>query len=107
MTRAVLFPGDLHWLKKQEIDDDLIFHYTRPDALAAILTNRTLRLGSYTGTNDPREQKEWRADLLMPPGPARPPEEYFKFVRDHANDLDEATDHYLRRGARLACFGVD
>lgn len=107
MAHAGLLPGDLHWLQTQEIDDDLVFHYTQADSLAAILTNGTLRLGPYSNTNDPREQKEWRAGLLMPAGRARPPAKYLEFARDHANEVDEATDRYLRRGACLACFGVD
>lgn len=107
MARAGLLVDHLHWLQRQESNDDLIFHYTRAESLKAILANWTLRLGPYSKTNDPREQKAWRARLLMPAGPARPPERYLKFARDRANEIDEATDRYLRRGARLACFGVD
>ncbi len=77
LAHAGLLPGDLHWLQTQEIDDDLVFHCTQADSLVAILSNGTLRLGPYSKTSDPCEQKERRAGLLMPAGPTRPPEKYF------------------------------
>jgi hypothetical protein len=107
MARAGLMEGDLHRLQLQEIDDNLLFHYTPPTSLEAILKNWTLRLGAYANTNDPREQKEWRAGFVIPTAGGRPPEQYLRFARESGDEVDQATDRLLRRGARLACFAVD
>jgi hypothetical protein len=108
MAHAGLMEGDLHWLQFQEVDDDLLFHYTRPDTLAGILGSWMLWLGPYAKTNDPREQKEWKAGFLMPaPGGRRPEERFLAFFDNNADRVCQVTDRVLRRGARLACFAVD
>jgi hypothetical protein len=44
--------------------NQLLYHYTRADtAFDHILKSRTLQLGSYIGTNDPKETKIWEFDL--------------------------------------------
>lgn len=99
--------GDLHWLQHQDTDENLLYHYTRPDSLDAILANGTLRLGPYSETNDPREQKDWRPAFVMPSTEGRPPEQWLEIGRTSSSLIDEVTDRHLRRGARLACFAHD
>lgn len=44
--------------------EHLLYHYTKSSvALEHILKNRTLKLGSYTTTNDPKETKSWQFGL--------------------------------------------
>jgi Protein of unknown function (DUF2971) len=108
VAHAGLMEGDLHWLQYQDTDENLLYHYTRPDSLDTILANGTLRLSPYANTNDPREQKDWRPAFVMPATPARPPERWLDVGRTSAASLiDETTDRHLRRGARLACFAHD
>ena len=101
------FEGDLHVLQNQEVDDQTLYHYTNASTLAKILENRTIRLGPYSQTNDPRETKEWVPLFTMPPGPGRPAERYLANSVEDSLAAQLATDRYLRRGARLACFTLD
>jgi Protein of unknown function (DUF2971) len=102
-----LFEGELHFLQDQEVDDQKLYHYTSPSTLDAILENRTIRLGPYSQTNDPRETKEWVPLFMMPDGPGRPAERYLTNSLESSKEAALATDHYLRRGARVACFTLD
>lgn len=41
-----------------------LYHYTdAKTAIEFILKNRTLKFGPYTGTNDPKERKNWLFDF--------------------------------------------
>ena len=107
MARTGIFDGDLNRLQDQEVTEDLLYHYTSADTVAKILDSGTVRLGPYTRTNDPREQKEWIPLFTMPSGPGRPPERYLSSSEEEYEAAQRATDRYLRRGARLACFTLD
>ena len=102
-----IFEGELHVLQDQDVDDQKLYHYTTATTLAKILDSGALRMDPYSRTNDPREQKEWVPLFTMPPGPERPPEKYLATSADDARAAELATDRYLRRGARLACFTLD
>jgi uncharacterized protein (DUF2132 family) len=90
-----------HWLADVQPDDLVLYHYTSATTLRSILETRTMRFSPYTKTNDPREYKEWIADVLLagedndPTTPA------------DADSARRQADILLRRGARLACFTVD
>jgi hypothetical protein len=76
-----------------------LYHYTRPDTLALILDNGRLRLGSYAGTNDPRESKEWLSALTA---------DTFDDLEDGESlELVLQIDRWVRRGVRLSCFTLD
>ena len=102
-----ILEGELHFLQEQDIDDQLLFHYTSPSTLKAILANGTLRLGPYADTNDPRETKEWVPLFTMRDGPTRPDERYLTRALEASEAAARATDRYLRQGARVACFSLD
>jgi len=76
-----------------------LYHYTRSDTLALILDSGQLRLGSYAGTNDPRERKEWLSALTADSFEDLHDGEFFELVRQ--------IDRWIRRGVRLSCFTVD
>ncbi|MBF4337287.1 hypothetical protein [Vibrio anguillarum] len=45
--------------------EDALFHFTRKEtALEHILFNRTLRMGEFSGTNDPQEYKPKLTDAV-------------------------------------------
>jgi hypothetical protein len=99
--------GHLHPLQEQEISDDLLFHYASGEKLGMILNSEALWLSPYSGTNDPRENKEWVAQYTMPSSAGRPSEKYLGVTQGVEREADAATDRFLRRGARLACFTKD
>ena len=107
MAQAGIMEGHLHPLQEQEISDDLLFHYATGEKLGKILDSGTLWLSPYSGTNDPRENREWVAQFTMPSTPGRPPAKYLRVTQEAAQAADAATDRLLRRGARLACFTKD
>jgi hypothetical protein len=76
-----------------------LYHYTRPHTLALILDSGRLRLGSYAGTNDPRERKEWLSALTADTFDDLQEGEFLELVRQ--------IDRWIRRGVRLGCFTVD
>jgi hypothetical protein len=79
--------------------DRLLYHYTRAEtALDYILKNQSLRLSPFSGTNDPREAKEWAFTVVAEEGKA-PPGETIK-VSGELSAL-------LRERARLTCFCND
>jgi len=76
-----------------------IFHYTKAEtALRYILPNRTLRLSSYAGTNDPREAKDWLFALVSSQDRAPPGE---------AIRVSKELSQILKSNSRLACFCSD
>jgi hypothetical protein len=107
VARTGILDGDLHPLQRQEVNEELLYHYTSATTLAKILDSGQIRLGPYARTNDPREQKEWIPRFTMPTGPGRPPERYLSSTPEEVEAAFRATDRYLRRGARLACFTLD
>lgn len=97
----------LHPLEREGPTGDLLYHYTKASTLAKILDSGCIHLGPYSRTNDPREQQEWHPLFTMPTGRGRPPERYLRRSEEEEKEAFQATDHYLRRGARLACFSTD
>jgi hypothetical protein len=80
--------------------DELVYHYTSADtAFNHILKDGTLRLGSYAGTNDPKESKTWQFSLGTNEN------------RDLGKyKLQETSDQFsalLKANAKLACFATD
>jgi hypothetical protein len=79
---------------------EFLYHYTKGStALSRILANRTIRLGSYVDTNDPKETKSW----------------HFQFGTNENRDLGRyryaelsrwLTDE-LKRKTKLVCFSMD
>ena len=96
-----------HPLQQWEVTEDLLYHYTSASTLAKILDSGNLHLGPYSHTNDPREYKEWVPMFTMPSGPSRPAERYLHVTEEENKTIEEITDRFLRRGARLACFSTD
>lgn len=90
-----------HWLADGEPDEMLVFHYTKLETAEKILTTGRLRLGPYTSTNDPRETKEWVAEMTLAAGGVS------EETLHEADVAGEKADQLLRRGARLACFTLD
>lgn len=73
------------------------YHYTKAATAKTILKNRTLMLGSFQLTNDPRESKSWNFDLAA-----------------HSCSLDDVDwgigqriSDGLKANARVACFCSD
>jgi hypothetical protein len=90
-----------HWLTESEPDEMLLFHYTKPKTFWSIVEGGEMWLSPYASTNDPRETKEWVAEVIMD-------------VTDQdgeaqriAADVRSLADSVLRGGARLACFTLD
>lgn len=80
--------------------ESYLYHYTSADiALKYIIANRTLQLGSYVGTNDPKESKVWE----------------FNLGTNGASDLgsykmtemSEWLSVALKGKAKIACFSMD
>jgi hypothetical protein len=80
--------------------NQLLYHYTRADtALEHILKGRTLQLGSYIGTNDPKETKIWEFDLGT--------NENRDLGRYNMAELSEWLSSRLKGKAKVACFSMD
>jgi hypothetical protein len=90
-----------HWLADDGRDPMLLFHYTRAETLDKILDGGRLRLSTYASTNDPRETKEWVAEVVLAAELERPD------LLVEAQEARRMADRILRRGARLACFTLD
>lgn len=77
-----------------------VYHYTKlPVARDYILKNRTLRLGTFANTSDPRESKDWTFNLSTRNG--RDLGEY---------DFQETSNWFsaaLKSKTRLLCFSLD
>src|ERR1700694_5236861 len=90
-------------LRSAEVEQQrFLYHYTRASRTAQILDSEEFWLGPYTRTNDPRESKEWVPaiswiDNAVPTAG----------MLDETYEVQRNTDRFLRRGARLGCFGLD
>lgn len=77
-----------------------VYHYTTlPTARDYILKNRTLRLGSFANTNDPRESKDWSFNLLSRKG--------INWDRYDLGETSRWLSTALKSKTRLLCFSVD
>ena len=67
---ASSIPFGEHWLTAQ-LDDHLtyLYHYARPQKLAAMLDRQVLFMGPYADMNDPRESKELIPVVIPNEGP--------------------------------------
>ena len=94
-------------LRGWSMDDDVIFHYTSADTLKEILRSGNIRLSPLSQTNDPLERRE-RSPMVIVPAPTGEldPEVQIE-VAERLEEIANATDHHLRRGARIACFCED
>jgi len=91
----------LHWLEDAAPDEMLLFHYTKEDKLRNILRGGELWLSPYAFTNDPRETKEWVADVITDASAGD------RDTQRLADEVRSQADTILRGGARLACFTLD
>ena len=80
--------------------DEYLYHYTSAEtARGFILKNGTLKLGTYTTTNDPKEARDWQFSLWT--AGSRDLGSYaFAETSKRFSDL-------LKRKAKLACFSTD
>lgn len=83
-------------------DGEYLYHYTSAATLAKILETGSLRMGPYSGTNDPRETAEWSPTITL------------DSVDDMAAPTEEIAQLWLqtrtrdiRDGVKLACFTLD
>lgn len=79
--------------------EEYLYHYTSAEKLALILMNGSLRLGPYSGTRDPLENKTWYPNLTSPPD--------FDMLNIDAVAIWEGLDAAIRQRAKLACFTMD
>ncbi len=80
--------------------DKYIYHYTKAcTAINFVLKNLTIKLGSFAGTNDPKESKDWSFNLGT------------RTNRDlgpySLAELSSQLSQRLKSQARLACFSSD
>lgn len=78
--------------------DQYLYHYTTAATLALILESGCLRMGPFSNTNDPRENKAWHAGMGGPAGGFWE-DDYYRDVRD--------IDYQLRGRVKLACLTRD
>jgi hypothetical protein len=90
-----------HWLTESEPDEMLLFHYTKQQTFWNIIRGGELWLSPYASTNDPRETKEWVAEVILD---VRDKDGSAQRIADEVRSL---ADTILRGGARLACFTLD
>lgn len=77
-----------------------VYHYTKAHiALDQILKNRTLQFGNYSGTNDPKESKNWEFDLGT--------NEERDLGKYKMTELSEWLSSELKNKTKLACFSMD
>jgi hypothetical protein len=77
-----------------------LYHYTKAcTALDYIVANHTLQLGSYTGTNDPKESKIWEFNLGI--------NEERDLGKYKMSELSEWLSMALKGKTKLACFSMD
>lgn len=90
-----------HWLKDADPDEMVLYHYTSAQSLGRIIDGGALKYSPYSMMNDPREAKEWVAEVIVAAGGVS---------TDALQEADAAgarVDVLLRRGARLASFTLD
>lgn len=88
-----------HFLADRDLDaQELLFHYSA-DGLQPILETGTIKFGTLDGVNDPRESKSWwPRNLLIASG------DITEASIAREDEIHNAPDKLLRRGARIACF---
>lgn len=80
--------------------DEYLYHYTTAGtARAYILKDATIRLGSYTTTNDPKETKQWEFGLGT--------NSNRDLAKYNHSELSRWLSDELKRRTRLACFATD
>lgn len=84
-----------------EPGEEYLYHYTSASTLALILDSGTLRLGPYSQTRDPRENKEWLSSFSATEAEDLDPETWDMFSASRS--LDAA----IRQRAKLACLTLD
>lgn len=78
----------------------LLYHYTRANiAIDDILKSRTLKIGSYTNTNDPKEQKTWKFNLWT--------NEDRDLDKYKIDELSEILSKELKEKTKIVCFSGD
>jgi hypothetical protein len=77
-----------------------LYHYTTMEAaIDHIITSRTLKMGKYTETNDPKESKCWQFSLGT--------NESRDLGQYNTSELSEWLSSALKGKAKLACFSMD
>jgi hypothetical protein len=77
-----------------------VYHYTKAStALDHILKNGTLKFGTYTRTNDPKETKSWEFDLLTL--------ENRDLKKYELSEISPRFSNELKAKAKVACFSTD
>lgn len=80
--------------------DRLVYHYTtKSTALDFILKDRTLKLGSISKTNDPKEKKQWSFTPATNGAS--------DLTKVNAKDLSEGLSRALKQNTKVACFCRD
>ncbi|MFJ2320017.1 DUF2971 domain-containing protein [Pseudomonas sp. NPDC087817] len=78
-----------------------LYHYTSAaTAINSILKYRTLRLGEYRNTNDPKESKNWLFDFVSF-------EQKSDRISYDRNAMSAWLSDELKRNTRLTCFSLD
>lgn len=93
-------PALLDRLVSEAPEQWLLFHYTSLENLWNILASGEIWLKPYAKTNDPRETKEWVAEVRVEAGASDE-------TRRLAKEIPQRFDHLLHGGARLVCFSRD
>jgi len=79
--------------------EEFVYHYTCADTAAQlILSNRTIKFGTYERTNDPKESKQWTFVIGNPPAGAG-------YIDIHA--VSEEVSVAIKRCAHVLCCSVD
>ncbi len=80
--------------------DLYVYHYTKAStALNHIFKDGTLKIGSYAGTNDPKETKAWEFDPIT--------FDERDIAKYKHNDLSCWLSRVLKSQTKLACFSTD
>jgi hypothetical protein len=80
--------------------DKFLYHYTSSStAMEHILKDRSLRLGSYTKTNDPKESKTWQFSLGT--------NESRDLGKYKMEEMSNWLSNELKLKTKLACFSMD
>lgn len=80
--------------------DKFLYHYTSSStAIEHILKDRSLRLGSYTKTNDPKESKTWQFSLGT--------NESRDLGKYKMEEMSNWLSNELKLKTKLACFSMD
>jgi len=80
--------------------DEFLYHYTKgTTALEYIFRNRTLRFGTYTNTNDPKESKAWEFGLGT--------NENRDLGKYKMSEVSGWLSAELKQKTKLACFSMD